>query len=119
MTIKNLSGKVAVITGASSGIGLAVARELHSNGMKLILTSRSENRLAALQQELQAVVLAGDISDPEIPGQLLELAVSTYGRCDAVLNNAGTIEVGTISTIDLNKVCEMVRVNVEGGRFQF
>ena len=109
----SLSGKVAVVTGASSGIGLAVANELHSHGMKLILTSRSQARLAPLENELGATVLAGDVTSPDHPKALLDLALSTYGRCDAVLNNAGIIEVGPIESIDIDKVCEMVRTNVE------
>ncbi len=109
----NLEGKVAVITGAGSGIGLAVARELHAQGMRLILTSRSGERLTQVQEQLQAATLMGDITEPGLPGKLLELALSTHGRCDVVLNNAGIIEVGPIESIDIDKVCEMVRINVE------
>ena len=109
----SLSGKVAVITGASSGIGLAVANELHSHGMKLVLNSRTEARLTPLESELGAAVLAGDVTSPGLPQALLDLALSTYGQCDVVLNNAGTIEAGPIESIDIDKVCEMVRTNVE------
>ena len=109
----SLSGKVAVVTGASSGIGLAVANELHSQGMNLVLTSRSEARLAPLQSKLGATVLAGDITSPDLPKALLDLALSAYGRCDVVLNNAGIMEAGPIKSIDIDKVCEMVRTNVE------
>ncbi len=113
MTTYGLSEKVAVITGASSGIGLAVAKELHCHGMKLILTARSEDRLYPIKNELHATILAGDITEPSLPRKLLDLAVSTFGRCDVVLNNAGIIEVGTIDEINIDKVCEMVRINVE------
>ncbi len=110
---EGFDGKVAVITGASSGIGLATARELRSHGMQLVLTARSTARLAELQEELGATVLAGDITAPELPQALLDLALSTYGRCDVVLNNAGTIEVGPVGSIDIERVCTMVRTNVE------
>lgn len=49
----------------------------------------------------------------DLPRKLVETAVGAFGRCDVVLNNAGTIEVGPIQTIDIDKVCVMVRVNVE------
>jgi NADP-dependent 3-hydroxy acid dehydrogenase YdfG len=113
MTKHDLCGKVAVITGASSGIGLAVAKELHSFGMHLVLTARHEDRLSDIKSELQATILAGDVTEPALPEKLLNLALSTYGRCDVVLNNAGIIEVGSIESVNIDKICEMVRVNVE------
>jgi NADP-dependent 3-hydroxy acid dehydrogenase YdfG len=114
MSSDTLSGKVAVITGAGSGIGLAVAKELHSRGMRLVLNGRTETRLAQVKQELSAIAMAGDISEPSLPKKLLDLALSSYGRCDVVLNNAGIMEAGSIESIDIDKVCAMVRVNVEG-----
>lgn len=111
--MEDLAGKVAVITGATSGIGLAVARELRERGVNLVLTGRAGEKLKALKRELEAEILVGDIVSPELPGQLLEAAIGAYGRCDFVLNNAGIIEVGPIPTIDIDKVCAMVRINVE------
>ena len=113
MTYHDLSGKTVVITGASSGIGLAVARELHSMGMHLVLNARRSELLNTVGRETYAAILAGDIANPDMPRKLLELALSTYGRCDVVFNNAGIIETGSIESIDIDKVCEMVRVNVE------
>ena len=110
----DLREKVAVITGASSGIGVAVAENLNKAGMKLVLTARREDRLRDLLGSLQdCVVMPGDIIDPDLPGQLIECAVSSFGTCDVVLNNAGFIQVATIEDIDIDKICNMVRVNVE------
>lgn len=109
-----LKDQVAVITGASSGIGVAAARELRSAGVKLVISARREERLAALAEELgETVVICGDILDPEMPQRLIDAALDGHGRCDIVLNNAGLLETGPIDTIDLDRVRLMVRVNVE------
>ncbi len=109
-----LEDKVAIITGASSGIGRAVAHNLNETGVKLILTGRRENRLVELKGELKhAAILPGDISQDEMPQSLLDMALATFGRCDIVFNNAGTITVGSIDEIDIENMCYMVRVNVE------
>lgn len=110
----SLNDQVAIITGASSGIGAAVARNLHEAGMKVVLTARREDRLQQLAAELEgAALVPGDINDRELPRKLLDTALATFGRCDVVFNNAGIIETGTIEAIDVDKVCSMVRINVE------
>lgn len=108
-----LKQQVAVVTGASSGIGLAIARELHALDMRLVLTARSAERLGDICAELDAERVVADITNPQVPQRLLAAALERFGRCDAVINNAGTIEVGPIAAIDIDKVCAMVRVNVE------
>lgn len=109
-----LKDQVAIITGASSGIGVAAARELRSAGAKLVISARREERLAALAEELgETVVICGDILDPDMPQRLIDAALDGHGRCDIVLNNAGLLETGPIDTIDLDRVRLMVRVNVE------
>ncbi|HTY93279.1 MAG TPA: SDR family oxidoreductase [Steroidobacteraceae bacterium] len=113
MSNRDLRDQVAVVTGASSGIGLGIARELHALGFRLILTARNPELLRPICAELGAGMLLADITGTEVPGRLLDLALERFGRCDAVVNNAGTIEVGPIGSIDIEKVCEMVRVNVE------
>jgi NADP-dependent 3-hydroxy acid dehydrogenase YdfG len=109
-----LKGKVAIITGASSGIGRAVARNLDEVGVNLVLAGRREDRLSTLKDELgHATILPGDISKQGMPESLLKIAMKTFGRCDIVFNNAGIITVGSIDEIDIEDVCYMVRVNVE------
>jgi NADP-dependent 3-hydroxy acid dehydrogenase YdfG len=109
----DIGERVAVVTGATSGIGLGVARELRRLGMRLVLTGRSEEKLSPICHELGAESVAADITDPVVPERLLRAALDRFGRCDAIVNNAGAIEVGPIGSIDIDKVCAMVRVNVE------
>ena len=110
----DLKDKVAIITGASSGIGRAVALNLNEIGVKFVLTGRREDRLKELRGELtHATIMAGDICQEGMPQNLLRMALDTYGSCDIVFNNAGVITVGSIDEIDLEKIAYMVRVNVE------
>lgn len=110
----DLKDRVALVTGASSGIGEAVSRNLAAAGMRLVLTARRQDRLETLAAELpSAVWLAADIVEPDMPQRLLDEARESYGRCDVVINNAGLLEVGAIEEIDLERVSRMVRVNVE------
>ena len=110
----NFKGKVALITGASSGIGKAIALELDKAGMKLILTARSEDKLKDLADKCSnAKVYAASITEPEVPQKLLDFALDTYGQLDVLINNAGMMSVGGIDEIDIEKICMMVKLNVE------
>jgi NADP-dependent 3-hydroxy acid dehydrogenase YdfG len=110
----SLQDRVAIITGASSGIGEAMARELSEAGMRLVVAARRKERLDKLIAELpNAVAVVGDVLDPELPQKLIDTACSAFGRCDVVCNNAGFMTAGSIDDIDIELVCEMVRVNVE------
>jgi NADP-dependent 3-hydroxy acid dehydrogenase YdfG len=111
----NLQGKTAIITGASSGIGEGLARNLADAGMNLVLTARRAEKLEALAAELpvEAVCIAADIAEPQTPARLVDTAVERFGGCDVTVNNAGVMIVGPINEIDLDAACHMVRVNVE------
>jgi len=110
----NLKGKVAIITGASSGIGQAVAKNLGEAGCGLVVTARRADRLHELIADVpNAVAVPGDITDPELPGLLFQAAGEKLGPVDIVFNNAGVIEVGPIDKIEIERVCRMVRINVE------
>lgn len=110
----NLNEKVAIVTGASSGIGEAVARELRRAGMRLVLAARREPALRKLADELgECAIVAGDVADPAVPQKLVDAALSRFGRLDVVFNNAGVMIVGGVRELDLDAACAMVRTNVE------
>lgn len=107
--------KVAVITGASAGIGAAIARDLAEAGAKLVLTGRRQDRLEELGRALptESALLAADIGDPGTPDRLLQLAIERFGRADIVVNNAGVLTIGPLETIDLDEISQMIRINFE------
>src|SRR5437867_280934 len=110
----SLSRHVAIITGASSGIGAAVARELANAGMNLVITARRKDRLNKLAKELPGTIaVGGDITASGLPQRLLNAALNTFGRCDVDFNNAGTLEVTALDKLDIERVTDMVRANVE------
>lgn len=110
-----LEGKVAVITGASSGIGEAIAHELSTAGYSLVLTARRTDRLIALCAKLPGptVPLTAAIDDPATAQSLLEMACRTYGRADVLINNAGMLVSGPLETIDLDGLMQMTRTNYD------
>jgi NADP-dependent 3-hydroxy acid dehydrogenase YdfG len=110
----DLQDAVAIVTGASGGIGEAIARELRKAGAKIVLVARDQAKLDALATELgEAVVVAGDVTDPAMPDRFLAAAIERFGRADILVNNAGMMHVGKIEDIDLDKMVAMVRLNVE------
>jgi NADP-dependent 3-hydroxy acid dehydrogenase YdfG len=91
MKMQNLTGKVAVITGASSGIGEATARLLVAEGAHVVLAARRGERIEALAKELggQARAVVVDVSDINQVRALFSLVLETFGGVDLLLNNAG------------------------------
>lgn len=109
-----LQNKVVIITGATGGIGEAVARDLDAAGMKLVLTARSEDKLERLVSSLKnAKAVPGEITDPDLPQKLVDTAIQAFGQLDVVFSNAGVMTVGSIEEVDIEKICDMVRINVE------
>ncbi len=114
-----LMGKVAVITGGTSGIGLATAEALSAQGVRLVLHGRRQELLQAHAERLPGcAVLAGDVGDPETPDALFALAEERFGRVDIAFGNAGLIHTGPIEAVDLDALSEMIRVNVDAA-FRF
>jgi len=110
-----LEGRVAIITGASSGIGRETARELSKAGMRLLVTARREERLRELSEELnEAEWMSGDLTDTTFPERLLARTVQRFGRCDVLVNNAGIMVTGTVDELKAEKISAMVRTNIEG-----
>jgi NAD(P)-dependent dehydrogenase (short-subunit alcohol dehydrogenase family) len=100
---KRLEGKVAIITGASSGIGFATAQLLAAEGAKVVVGARRQAELDQLVSQIrsadgQAVALAGDVRSEEYAKALVTLAVERFGRLDIAFNNAGTMGEGGPST---------------------
>ncbi len=114
MAVK-LAGKVALITGASSGIGRALAQALAAEGVKLALVGRSAERLnevAAKLQGTEALVLPADLSKPIEVTRIVEESLARFGHVDIVLANAGLYLPGEVAEGNADKWDEMLAVNV-------
>ena len=116
--VRDFNGKWALVTGASAGIGVALARELAQNGAKLILTARRKERLEALAAELTAqgtevrIVLA-DLMDPEAPQAIFDGTVGSGLEVDILVNNAGLGQYGYLHSADVAQEMGQIRVNCE------
>ncbi|WP_035798956.1 glucose 1-dehydrogenase [Kitasatospora mediocidica] len=89
-----LAGRIALVTGASSGIGAAAARVFAREGATVVLIARREEKLAALVEEIQAAggraaYLVGDVAKPQDAERAVDFTVERFGRLDAAFNNAG------------------------------
>jgi NADP-dependent 3-hydroxy acid dehydrogenase YdfG len=111
-----LNGSVAVVTGASSGIGEATARALADAGATVALLARRRDRLESLAGELggDTSVHEVDVSDAEAVRQAIEDVVSRHGRLDVLVNNAGYGSMTPAAESDLSEWRTMVDVNVGG-----
>lgn len=91
-----LAGKVGVVTGASRGIGQAIAEGLAAEGMRLVLVARSRDQLDALAAALPTECLAhaADLRDPEAPAAMIDAAIASFGQLDLLVNNAGATKRG-------------------------
>lgn len=116
-TTRSIEGTVAVITGATAGIGAATARFLVEAGAKVALAGRRQERLDALVAELgadNAVAVAGDVADPAHNEALVAAAVDKWGRVDTVVANAGIGAYGGILDMDDATLREMIDTNYTG-----
>jgi short-subunit dehydrogenase len=100
----SITGEVALVTGASRGLGLALARELARHSCPLVICARDSAELERAAQDLRnrgvdVVTVAGDITAAGMPQQLVDTAVERFGRLDILVNNAGIIQVGPVSSL--------------------
>lgn len=115
----NISGKVVVITGASSGLGQATAQLLSAQGATIVLGARRVERLQALAAELNrgggnALAIQIDVTDANQVKRLVDAAVQTYGRIDVVLNNAGLMPHSPLERLKIDDWNRTIDVNLKG-----
>ena len=111
--------KVILITGASSGIGAGIARELGRAGAKLMLGARRTDRLASLAREINfeggdAAISRLDVTDRADMAAFAEAARQTWGRVDVIVNNAGVMPLSPMAAMKIEEWDRMVDVNIKG-----
>jgi hypothetical protein len=118
MTTSDFRGKWALVTGASSGIGAALARELAGRGANLVLTARRRERLEALAAELTAMgaevrLVTADLTDRTAPEAIFAATEGAGVAIDILVNNAGLGQYGSFKSSRLEQELDQVRVNCE------
>ncbi len=116
MPNREIKNSRAVVTGASSGIGRAIALELAKQGCKVVCLARREDRLQALAKEIEslggdAVCVAGDITDAAVRANGLAAAQANFGGLDILINNAGVGAIGPFETAAPDRVRTLMEVN--------
>jgi NADP-dependent 3-hydroxy acid dehydrogenase YdfG len=114
-----LAGTVALVTGASSGIGEATARALAAEGAAVALVARRRERLDSLTADIaagggRALAVGADITDKAAAEEAVRLAVAEFGRLDTLVNNAGLMLVGPVAEAPDDEWDRMLAVNVQG-----
>jgi NADP-dependent 3-hydroxy acid dehydrogenase YdfG len=114
-----LTGTVALVTGASSGIGEATARRLAAEGAAVAIAARRFDRLEALAREIEdaggrALAIESDVTDRAQAEALVDRTVAELGRLDTVVNNAGVMLLGPTVDADVEEWDRMVDLNVKG-----
>jgi NADP-dependent 3-hydroxy acid dehydrogenase YdfG len=113
------SGKVVLITGASSGIGEATARHLAASGYRVVLGARRADRIAIVAQAIQeagghALHRELDVTDPESFKGFATAAHEHYGRIDVLVNNAGVMPLSFVDELRIDEWNQMIDVNLRG-----
>ncbi|CAG2218983.1 unnamed protein product [Mytilus edulis] len=117
-TLGNLAGKVALITGASSGIGAATAELFAKLGASLVLTGRKVDNLKAVGEKCTQcsgntpLLIPGDLSKEDDTNNLMKTTIEHYKRLNVLVNCAGVIELGSIENTSLDQFDRMFNINV-------
>ncbi|MHA0286662.1 SDR family NAD(P)-dependent oxidoreductase [Mycobacterium sp. C3-094] len=106
-------GRAAVVTGATSGIGPAIAARLHAEGAQLLATGRDRRRGRELVESLgeRIVFVAADLTAPETADQLADACLESFGALDVLVNNAGLDHTGDFATSSMDSVRRVFEVN--------
>lgn len=117
--MQNVKGKVVAITGASSGMGKAIAIELAKNGAKVVLGARRTEQLHQLVEEIkgkggEATFTKIDVKNKADLVRLVNTAVERYGKLDVIVNNAGVSQLSRIDELDIDGWEEMIDINLKG-----
>lgn len=111
--------KTAIITGASSGIGQATAKELASKGIRVMLAARREDRLIELKKEIEAAggraeYLVTDVTSAEEMETLAQATIKHFGKIDILINNAGLMPLSLMNKYKIDEWNKMIDVNIKG-----
>jgi NADP-dependent 3-hydroxy acid dehydrogenase YdfG len=114
-----LTGTIALVTGASSGIGEATARRLAEEGASVVLVARRHDRLEALATEIEqtggsALPVQADIADRTQAEAAVQQSIEQFGRLDILVNNAGLMLLGPIVDADPDEWDRMIAINAQG-----
>ena len=117
--MSNITDKVVVITGASSGIGESTAKLLAQQGAKVVLGARRSNRIDAVVQEIsatggKAIGFVTDVTKRAEVEALIKRAVEGFGRVDVLLNNAGIMPIAPIEALKVDEWDRQIDVNIKG-----
>ena len=114
---QGISDKVVVITGASSGLGEAAARQLAKDGAKLVLGARRIDRLQTLAKALSLggeAVVQTDVTERDQVKRLVDRAAQLHGRIDVIINNAGLMPSSRLERLQVDEWDRMIDVNIKG-----
>jgi NAD(P)-dependent dehydrogenase (short-subunit alcohol dehydrogenase family) len=117
--MSSLEGKVAVVTGGNSGIGLATAKAFHANGARVVIAGRDRETLEEVARELghNVLVVPADVTKLSEIDQLMARAYETFGKLDILFVNAGIYKGAPLEEVDEAAFDEMLHANLKGAYF--